>query len=189
MKIYLAGAILLVVLAGSHCPRPTLEIPHRIGPTAIVTEVSSGLKFHARIDTGAASCSIHVDELVIADRSSQPHENIGKPIRLLFKNVSRSKWLDTVVVEYVRVRNSNGVEGRYKVPLTLRYGDCEKTVLVTLNNRQSMKYPLLIGRNFLRGEFVVDVEHARPQTQIAASGGDNTSSENEADFNFVSSSP
>ena len=34
----------------------------------------------------------------------------------------------------------------------------EKEVLVTLNNRQHMEYPLLIGRNFLHGDFLVDVE-------------------------------
>jgi hypothetical protein len=30
-------------------------------------------------------------------------------------------------------------------------------VQVTLNDRQSMKYPLLLGRNFLRDDFLVNV--------------------------------
>jgi hypothetical protein len=33
----------------------------------------------------------------------------------------------------------------------------EKKVLVTLNDRENMKYPLLLGRNFLRDDFVVNV--------------------------------
>jgi hypothetical protein len=30
-------------------------------------------------------------------------------------------------------------------------------VLVTLSDREKMKYPVLLGRNFLRGDFLVDV--------------------------------
>jgi len=30
-------------------------------------------------------------------------------------------------------------------------------VLVTLNDRTDMEYPLLVGRNYLRGDFLVDV--------------------------------
>jgi hypothetical protein len=44
------------------------------------------------------------------------------------------------------------------VPLTLRWKGVEKTVSVTLNDRNGMEYPLLLGRNFLRGDFVVDVD-------------------------------
>jgi hypothetical protein len=33
----------------------------------------------------------------------------------------------------------------------------EKKVLVTLNDREKMKYPLLLGRNFLRNDFLVNV--------------------------------
>jgi hypothetical protein len=43
------------------------------------------------------------------------------------------------------------------VPLKLRWQDVEKKVLVTLNDRNNMKYPILLGRNFLRGDFLVDV--------------------------------
>ena len=47
---------------------------------------------------------------------------------------------------------------RYKVRLTLKWNDFEKEVVVTLNDRTDMEFPLLIGRNFLRGDFLVDVE-------------------------------
>jgi len=44
------------------------------------------------------------------------------------------------------------------VPLTFRWKSMEKEVLVTLSDRNHMEYPLLLGRNFLRGDFLVDVE-------------------------------
>jgi hypothetical protein len=44
------------------------------------------------------------------------------------------------------------------VMLPLEWNGVKKDVLVTINDRTDMDYPLLIGRNFLRGDFVVDVE-------------------------------
>ena len=56
------------------------------------------------------------------------------------------------------MKTSIDSERRYKVPLELQWKNVKKRVLVTLNDRAGMRYPLLIGRNFLRGDFVVDVE-------------------------------
>jgi hypothetical protein len=42
--------------------------------------------------------------------------------------------------------------------LNLQWQDFQKVVTVSLNNRTDMAYPLLIGRNFLRGDFLVDVD-------------------------------
>jgi hypothetical protein len=44
------------------------------------------------------------------------------------------------------------------VRLALQWKDFSKEVLVTLNDRTDMTYPLLIGRNFLQGDFLVDVD-------------------------------
>jgi len=67
--------------------------------------------------------------------------------------------LTSKIAGYVIIKNSNQDAGkrRYKVPLTFRWKSMEKEVLVTLNKRDHMKYPLLIGRNFLRDDFLIDV--------------------------------
>ena len=131
---------------------------HRIGPTATVVEVSSGLPFAARVDTGATSCSIHCERMEIEDASSDPQENVGKPIRFLVKNShGETEWIESRIASHVTVRTSERSDDRYKVPLDLRWQDVEKKVLVTLNNREGMSYPVLLGRNFLRGDFLVDV--------------------------------
>jgi len=68
------------------------------------------------------------------------------------------------IAEAVRVKSSSLQSGeydhRYKVRLTLQWKDFKKEVLVTLNNRTDMEFPLLIGRHFLRGDFLVDVAKA-----------------------------
>jgi hypothetical protein len=130
----------------------------RIGPVAMVTEVSSGLPFPARVDTGATTCSIHYEEMKIDDPAESPKDNVGKPVHILIKNPDgQSQWIDSKIADHVVVRTSTNEDERYKVQLKLRWEDVEKKVLVTLNDREKMKYPVLLGRNFLRGDFLVDV--------------------------------
>jgi hypothetical protein len=135
---------------------------HIIGPTDTFTEVSTGIPFSARVDTGAKSCSLHVEKMEIEDRSPKRLENVGKTVRFLVKGQhGKSEWIETKIADAVRVKSSVFKDGefdrRYKVRLTLRWKDFEKEVLVTLNDRTDMEYPLLIGRNYLRGDFLVDV--------------------------------
>src|SRR3954467_2396888 len=134
-----------------------------IGATATLTETSTGLSFPARVDTGAETCSLHVEKVDIEDKTRSRLRNIGKTIRFLLKGSDgRTKWVEAVVADAVRVKSSSlkGGEGdhRYKVRLTLEWKDVRKEVLVTLNDRTAMEYPLLVGRNFLEGDFLVDVE-------------------------------
>jgi hypothetical protein len=131
---------------------------HRIGATTTVTEVSSGLPFPARVDTGARICAIHYEELQIEDPAEEPKDNVGKRVRILLKNSDgEQEWVSTKIVDYVTVRTTTDDDERYKVQLRLRWQDLEKRVAVTLSDRERMKYPLLLGRNFLRGDFLVDV--------------------------------
>ena len=83
---------------------------------------------------------------------------MGKRVRILIKNPEGAQeWVRTKIVDHVTVRTSMDDEERYKVQLKLRWKDVEKKVLVTLRDREKMKYPVLLGRNFLRGDFLVDV--------------------------------
>ena len=134
-------------------------VPARlIGATTTITEVTTGLPFAARVDTGATCCSIHCEAVEIKDAEKDPKENIGKPIRFLVKNSKGDEeWVESKIVDHVTVRTSTKDDERYKVHLKLRWEDVEKKVSVTLNDRQHMKYPLLLGRNFLRDDFLVNV--------------------------------
>ncbi len=133
-----------------------------IGATATLTEVSSGLSFPARIDTGAATCSLHVEKLEIQDKTAKRVHNVGKTARFLLRDKDgKTKWAEAIIAAAVRVKSSSLRSGeydhRYKVRLTLQWKDFRKEVLVTLNDRTDMEFPLLIGRNFLAGDFLVDV--------------------------------
>ena len=132
-----------------------------IGPVTTITEVSSGFPFPARVDTGATTCSIHYEAMEIEDPADSPEDNVGKRVRILVKGPDgKEDWINTKIVDRVRVRTSTDDDERYKVQLKLRWQDVEKKVLVTLSDREKMKYPVLLGRNFLRGDFLVDVNLA-----------------------------
>lgn len=146
-------------------PPPKKE-KYVIGATATLLEEQSELKFRARVDTGAKSCSLNFEKIKIEDESKKEDvvermtENVGKVIHFEVKNGDdKTHIITSKIAGYVIIKNSNNDEGkrRYKVPLTFRWKSMKKEVLVTLNKRAHMDYPLLLGRNFLKDDFLVDV--------------------------------
>jgi hypothetical protein len=143
---------------GQDAAKPEKPRVRLIGATTLVTEVTTGLPLPARVDTGATSCSIHCEAFEIKDAHPDPKENIGKPVRFLLKNKDgKDQWVESKIVDHVTVRTAERDDERYKVRLKLRWEDVEKKVVATLNDRQKMKYPMLLGRNFLRDDFLVNV--------------------------------
>lgn len=129
-----------------------------IGATARLQEVSTGITFKARVDTGAKSCSLHIEEIHFDNPSKNMRKNINDMARFRIRDAEgKDHWIEEKIVCTVQVKTSGKKERRYKVWLTLRHGDVEKRVKVTLNDRSQMEFPLLIGRNFLCDDFLVDV--------------------------------
>lgn len=147
----LVVALVLVVSTGARA-----ETHKRVvGATEMIFIVPAKLDFKARVDTGAKTSSIHAEKIDV-DASGDPR---GKPISFyLVTREGRSEKIETRVHSVVKVKTSEGSEYRYVVPLLMRWKDSEKTVHVTLNDRASMEYRLLLGRNWLRGDFIVDVD-------------------------------
>lgn len=129
-----------------------------VGPVALVWEGESGLPFKARVDTGAQRCSLHVAEWEIPNEAATMVENVGKTIRFRLENrCGKTWWLERPIAEVALIRTSEREELRYMVPLLLSLHGVEREVLVSLNDRSEMQYAMLVGRNYLSGQFVVDV--------------------------------
>lgn len=157
-------ALLFAACCGVSAAQPAAaeiaDAKHTLGATALLRENSTGLELPARIDTGAKSCSLHVDEVDVENARDDMRKNVGKPARLLIRDEQAGDvWIDAEIADTVLIKNPNSAkkQRRYKVWLTLCAGDVNKRVLVTLSDRSHLTYPLLIGRNFLRDDFVVDV--------------------------------
>lgn len=129
-----------------------------IGPTAEFT-IDESAKFLARIDTGATSTSIHAIDLEIENASENMQDNIGKTIHFTMLNENDEEWRKSARISEVKeVRNSQGVEVRYLVPIRLDWNSINKTIDVNLRDRSTMEYKLLIGRDWMENEVVVDFE-------------------------------
>ena len=111
----------------------------------------------ARIDTGAKTSAIWATDI--------HEESDGRLSFLLFDETSPHHVPHRhYVPEHQRivVKSTIGaVEERYKVRLLVNLNGRLIRASFTLANRSQQVYPVLIGRNVLRGKFVVDVEHDR----------------------------
>lgn len=120
------------------------------------------IAYHARVDTGANTSSLNAYDFYIEKEQPQPSANIGKWLHFTTKNEDgESKQLVAKIVKTETVRNAQGAESRYVVLLPIRWQGHEKTIEVNLRNREAMQFALLLGRNWLKNDFVVDVDKER----------------------------
>jgi len=122
-----------------------------IGTTEDVFLLPWRVKLPARIDTGAAKSSLDARELTL-------HED-----RVEFRLPQKygGLRLSLPIIEWRHVRTSEGLERRPVVELEICLGSERFRTLVNLADRSMVKYPLILGRNFLRENFVVDVKRRR----------------------------
>ena len=152
------ATLLAIVFAALITREVLLDRKTTVGQTTAVKEVSSGLTFKARVDTGAAVSSIHCVEFEIADEVEDAKANVGKTVRMRIANErGQVAWIETAIVDYAAIRTSDATGHRYYVRLTLSCAGVEKQALVTLKDRSEMQFKLLLGRDFLEHHFVVDV--------------------------------
>lgn len=136
-----------------------------IGETAWIGVEGIPFTYLARIDTGAQTTSIHAIDVKVIDGSSNPDENVGKTVS--FRTLSRegkSTILAKPILKISTIKNSQGKEQRYVVSLQIASGDVEKEVKVNLRDRTAMTYKLLLGRNWLTRDFLVDVDLKADET-------------------------
>lgn len=128
-----------------------------VGRVEVVKIPAHGLKVHARIDTGAKTSAIWASNIREID---------GTLHFRLFDEVSdHFVGEDIVTTAYSQtvVSSSNGsAEVRYKVKLSVVLKGRHINASFTLTDRSSQVYPILIGRNVLRGKFLVDTKAGAP---------------------------
>lgn len=110
----------------------------------------------AKVDTGAYRSSLHCDFIEQFEQNGQTF------LKIQTTDMSGRPIGDHAVVlkqeRMVGVRSSNGqVQHRPVVLLPVKLADRQFQAEFTLSNRQDMKFPILLGRKFLRGRFIVDV--------------------------------
>jgi hypothetical protein len=122
--------------------------------------------FKARIDTGAKTTSIYAVQV-------EDFQRDGKHwVRFVIQHPEAEKTypLEMAVARFAEIkkRGEEGFTQRAAVSMDLVMGDIRRTVKVNLADRKAFEYPLLIGRDFLRGVAVVDVSKSYTQATPGA---------------------
>jgi hypothetical protein len=151
-------AVFLLAALTVTVPKATAAEKMIVGATEVVTVAEAGFSFLGRMDTGAATTSIHAVNIEVAGSLPEGADCTGLPVAFTVLNERGESCRLTARVEKTEViRTSEGKEERLFVYLTVGWQGGEKRVLVNLNDRSAMKYRLLLGRNWLENDYLVDV--------------------------------
>lgn len=125
-----------------------------IGRTTKLSFPEIGLNnISAKVDTGAYTSSIHCGSI----------EKINeKQVRCIFLDSENASFTGKEyifeVVKEVSVKSSNGIkERRVVIQTKVVVNEKEFDIYLTLTDRKDMKFPVLLGRKFLKNRFLVDV--------------------------------
>jgi hypothetical protein len=101
----------------------------------------------AKVDTGARTAALHADEIEIS----------GQSVRFVIKEDGRRRIYRAPLEGHKRVKSSSGhSETRPVIRATLQIGQIRFKAEVTLTDRTDMGYPMLLGRNTIKGLFLVN---------------------------------
>jgi hypothetical protein len=141
---------------------PSPKNPEKIviGEVEEVTLVPWGISLPARIDTGA-------------DISALDARNIR-----IWKNIADFRLgksygdlhLRLPIVEWRQVKTSVGSDTRPVVEIGICLGPKFLRTMALLGDRSQMAYPFLVGRNVLKGRFIVDASHAKAVHTVCPAG-------------------
>jgi len=119
------------------------------------------IRLPARIDTGAASTSLHAENIELIEKDGKRWVKFSVLDPATKKQVDLQRPLRRKIVIK---QGDNKKTYRYVVRLHITLADSRAQVDVTLNERDNMEYALQIGRNLLVDTVIVDVSR---QQQIA----------------------
>jgi len=109
----------------------------------------------AKVDTGAKTSSLHAFDLETFREGGRERVRFG--VHPLQENEQLTVWAEADVVDERHVTSSSGHEElRVVIRTPLRLGDLTWPVEITLTDRRSMRLRMLLGREALDGQLLVD---------------------------------
>ena len=123
-----------------------------VGWVEHVTILPENLKIKAKLDTGARNSSLNAINMAEFKRDEDTY------VRFDLTNwKGRTETIEAKVIRIAKIKKHNSAPQLRPV---IRIGICLKKIYkeveVNLVNRSNFKYQMLIGRSFLKGDFVID---------------------------------
>ncbi|MBR2299561.1 MAG: ATP-dependent zinc protease [Alphaproteobacteria bacterium] len=108
--------------------------------------------FLARVDTGATTSSIDVQNLKRFERDGK------RWVSFFVVNAASGEkhFFEKPVIKRVKIKRIEEEEHRVKVMMDVKFGGQKMKTEFTLAERESFSYQGLIGRNILTGRYIVD---------------------------------
>jgi hypothetical protein len=111
-----------------------------------------------KVDTGADTSSIHCEKIHLVEKDGIEH----LAFILLDPKYPQytGEWIHVAEFKEKRIKSSFGdYEFRFQVRLHIRVFGETYQARFTLTARDNMKYPILLGKRFLKNRYLVDVSH------------------------------
>lgn len=125
-----------------------------IGETEYITFKPDNLRMAARIDTGATTSSIGASAVKEFERDGKRWVKFS----ITDPQTKKSMQFSRPVIRTIEVkRHGMSSQNRLVVSLPISMGPIEQKTEFSLADRSNFKFPVLLGRSFLSGVAVVDV--------------------------------
>ena len=138
-----------------------------IGEAEYITIKPDNIRLNARIDTGATTSSIHATEIKQFERDGKKWVHFNLTQKTGKKIEFKKPLLRIIKVK----RHGMDRQSRPVISLQTTMGPIVKSSQFSLTDRSQFKFPVLIGRSFLKGTALVDVN--RDYILSPLSGGSN----------------
>ena len=110
------------------------------------------IELKAKLDTGAENSSLHAENIELVEKGKKKWARF-----VIYDRRRTAHILERKVVGMTKIkRHGKSPRRRAVVRLTICLNSTHMEVDVSLENRKRFEYPLLIGRNFLAGNALVD---------------------------------
>ena len=137
--------MLLVVSQTAHCK----EI---VGWVERASIYPGNFRIKARIDSGAKTSSLHCDCYQLINKGDEKWLSFD-----VTNDKGKSMHFERKLERIVKVKKHLGeVQKRMVIKLGVCLASVYKEIEVNVTDRSGMNYPMLIGRNYLAGDFLID---------------------------------
>lgn len=124
-----------------------------VGEAEYVGIEPENIRLKARIDSGAGTTSLGVTKLDRFERDGKPWVRFS-----VESSAGTLTEFKRPILRVTRIKRHNAEPvKRIVVQLQLHIADKHDVIEVNLADREQYEYPLLIGRNYLRGRALIDV--------------------------------
>ncbi|MDD3846698.1 MAG: RimK/LysX family protein [Syntrophorhabdaceae bacterium] len=149
-----APLLLIPILLVLTCIFPGLAMPVTdkpvIGAEEYVTVMPYGFTIPARVDTGAATTSLDARNMSVK----------GSVVTFTLPARWGGSTITLPIIDWRHIRTSKSREKRPVVEMELCIASKRLRARVNLNDRSHMRYPMIIGRNVITGNFLVDTSQS-----------------------------